>query len=149
MTRTAGPAPFRNTRCVMPFAVKLNSVKPGGIILVLYFGNKDGRSPIVSWLRELCRKMWAEAGGPGVGVIGLCMTGNFAISLMADEAVLAPVASEPALPLAPWTPSRKGALAVTEVELAGALRRCIADQPIMALRFSGDPISPAERLDAL
>src|SRR5436309_15953960 len=40
----------------------------------IYLLSKDGRSPIVSWLRELCRKMWAEAGGPGVGVIGLCMT---------------------------------------------------------------------------
>jgi dienelactone hydrolase len=107
--------------------------------------SKNGGSPIV----ELCSKIWAECGGPGVGVIGLCMTGNFAISLMADEAVLAPVASEPALPLAPWTPRRKAALAVTEVELAGALRRCIAGQPIMALRFSGNAYSTSERFDAL
>jgi dienelactone hydrolase len=115
----------------------------------IYLFAKNGGSPIVSWLRELCQKVWAEAGGPGVGVIGLCMTGNFAISLMADESVLAPVASEPALPVGTFTASRRAALAVTEVELAGAIRRCAAGQPIMALRFSGDTISPGDRLDAL
>src|SRR5262249_39059452 len=42
-----------------------------------------GGSPVVTWLRALCRRAKADCGGPGVGVIGLCLTGNFAISLMA------------------------------------------------------------------
>jgi uncharacterized protein (DUF2235 family) len=68
---------------------------------------------------------------------------------MADDAVLAPIASEPALPLCAPTASRKAALAVTPAELAGAVRRCIAGQPIMMLRFSGDTMSPTERFAAL
>ena len=48
-----------------------------------------GGSPIVDWLRALCRKVKADCGGLGVGAIGLCLTGNFAISLMADDSVLA------------------------------------------------------------
>jgi dienelactone hydrolase len=110
---------------------------------------KNGGSPIVGWLRALCHKARADCGGSGVGVIGLCLTGNFAISLMADETVLAPVASEPALPLCAPTASRKAALAVTPAELGGAIRRCVTGQPIMALRFSGDAISPAQRFAAL
>jgi len=115
----------------------------------IYLFSKNGGSPIVSWLRALCHRAKQECGGPGVGVIGLCLTGNFAISLMADDAVLAPVASEPALPLFALTESRRAALAVTQTELAGAVQRCAAGQPIMALRFSGDAISPAERFAAL
>jgi len=56
-------------------------------------------SPIVDWLRSLCRKVWDECGGRGVGVIGMCLTGNFAITLLAEESVLAPVVCQPTLPL--------------------------------------------------
>jgi dienelactone hydrolase len=115
----------------------------------IYLLAKNGGSPIVDWLRALCQKIWSDCGGLGVGVIGLCMSGNFAISLMAEESVIAPVASEPALPLLAFTHSRKEALAVTPAERAGAVRRCIAGQPIMALRFSGDAYSPAERFATL
>src|SRR6266508_3673478 len=54
--------------------------------------------PIVDWLRALCRAAHAELGGPGVGVIGMCLTGNVALALMADPSVTAPIASQPSLP---------------------------------------------------
>jgi dienelactone hydrolase len=56
-------------------------------------------SPIVDWLRALCQHVRQERNLPGVGVIGMCLTGNFAISLMGDDSVLASVASQPAMPL--------------------------------------------------
>jgi len=115
----------------------------------IYLFAKGGGSPIVDWLRALCHKIWVDCDGPGVGVIGLCLTGNFAISLAADETVIAPVASEPALPVFTPTTSRKAALAVPPNELEGAIRRCVAGQTIMALRFSYDPKSPCQRFSAL
>ena len=115
----------------------------------IYLLASGGGSPILSWLRALCQQIWADCDGPGVGVVGLCLTGNFAISLMADDAVIAPVASEPALPLFTPTASRRAALAITPDELEGATRRCAAGQPIMALRFSDDAKSPPERFSAL
>ena len=55
-------------------------------------------SPITNWLRALCRSLHAELGGKGVGAIGMCLTGNFALALMVDSAVMAPVLSQPSLP---------------------------------------------------
>ena len=55
-------------------------------------------SPVTDWLRALCRHAHAECGGPGVGAVGMCLTGNFALALMVDESVMAPVLSQPSLP---------------------------------------------------
>jgi hypothetical protein len=62
----------------------------------LFSTNKS--SPIVDWLKALCRDITAHRAFPGVGVIGMSLTGNFALSLIADDSVLAAVASQPALP---------------------------------------------------
>ena len=56
-------------------------------------------SPVVDWLRALCRELTVKHKVEGVAVIGMCLTGNFAISLMADENVLAGVAAQPSLPV--------------------------------------------------
>jgi dienelactone hydrolase len=58
-----------------------------------------GTSPVTRWLRELARRAHAECGGPGVGAIGLCFTGNFALTMALDPAVVAPVLGHPSLPL--------------------------------------------------
>src|SRR5262245_5896041 len=50
-------------------------------------------SPITDWLRALCRDLHGEIGGKGVGAIGMCLTGNFALALMVDPSVMAPVLS--------------------------------------------------------
>jgi dienelactone hydrolase len=55
-------------------------------------------SPIVQWLKELARLAHRECGGPGVGVIGMCLTGNFALAMAVDPAVVAPVLAQPSLP---------------------------------------------------
>ena len=53
----------------------------------------DKASPVTQWLRSLARYAHEQCGGPGVGAIGMCFTGNFALSMMLDESVLAPVLS--------------------------------------------------------
>src|SRR4051812_48606641 len=56
-------------------------------------------SPVASWLRALARLAHAECGGPGVGAVGMCFTGNFALSMMLEPSVRAPVLCQPSLPL--------------------------------------------------
>ncbi|MGC9539678.1 dienelactone hydrolase family protein [Streptomyces sp. UG1] len=58
-----------------------------------------GTSPVVAWLRGLARVAHAECGGPGVGAVGLCFTGNFALTMTLEPAVIAPVVNHPSLPL--------------------------------------------------
>jgi dienelactone hydrolase len=106
---------------------------------------RGGRSPVVDWLRQLCRQAHAECGGSGVGVIGMCLTGNFAISLMADERVLAPVASQPALPMG-FTRAAKASLGLPREDVEAARRRGI---PLLGLRFRDDPLCPRERFATL
>ena len=58
-----------------------------------------GASPVTAWLRALARKAMDECGGLGVGAVGMCFTGNFALSMMLEPAMLAPVLAQPSLPL--------------------------------------------------
>jgi len=114
----------------------------------------DGQRPVVTWLRALCRHARIACGSSGVGVIGMCLTGNFAIALMADDSVLAPVSSQPALPPVGWLPGPLGtagraAVAVTSDELASAQARAQAGVSLLCLRFSNDRISPMERFQAI
>ena len=51
----------------------------------------NGSSPVTGWLRALARHAHQACGGPGVGAIGMCFTGNFALSMMLEPAMLAPV----------------------------------------------------------
>lgn len=107
-------------------------------------------SPITQWLRALCRAVHAERGGPGVGAIGMCLTGNFALSLMVDEAMMAPVLSQPSLPL-PLGEERSAALHVSPEELAIIKARCAKDPglKVLGLRFKGDRSCPAARFETL
>ena len=106
---------------------------------------KNKSSPITKWLKALCRQAKQECGGKGVGVIGMCLTGGFVLSLMADENVIAPVASQPSLPFG-ITSSHKAALGVSPEELAVAKERANNGVPILALRFSEDKTSPQEKV---
>jgi dienelactone hydrolase len=109
---------------------------------------KCGSSPITDWLRALCRAVYRECGGPGVGAIGMCLTGNFALSLMVDEAVMAPVLSQPSLPL-PFSRGHRAALHVSPDELDAAKRRAARGCGVLGLRFTADPLCPPERFESL
>lgn len=98
-------------------------------------------SPITDWLRALAKHAHETCGGKGVGAIGMCFTGNFALNLMLEPSVLAPVLSQPSLPL-----GQKGGMHIEPGEL-----RCIKDRmdkedlTVLAYRFEGDPLCRDER----
>ncbi|MEM9561600.1 MAG: dienelactone hydrolase family protein [Actinomycetota bacterium] len=106
-------------------------------------------SPIVSWLRQLAADLHAECGGPGVGAIGMCLTGGFALPMMVEPAVVAPVLSQPSLPL-PFGRRRQGDLGVSPDELA-TIRARVADEPcpVLAMRFTNDGFVRKSRFDRL
>lgn len=102
-------------------------------------------SPIVDWLRALANQAHAEQGGKGVGAIGMCFTGNFALGMMLGTKLLAPVLSQPSLPL-----FRKTGLHASDEEIAAAKERIAVDGArILGLRFRDDPLCPAERFQRL
>ncbi|MFK7989886.1 MAG: dienelactone hydrolase family protein [Sandaracinaceae bacterium] len=105
-------------------------------------------SPITDWLRALCRHAHAEQGGVGVGAIGMCISGNFALSLMVDEAVMAPVLSQPSLPVGKTRAQRRG-LHVSARELRWIRKRVEGGARVLGLRFTHDPLCPPERFDRL
>jgi dienelactone hydrolase len=98
-------------------------------------------SPVVGWLRALARHEHARAGGPGVGVVGMCFTGGFALAMAVDDLVLAPVLSQPSLPF-----RRKDTIDTSPADLAIVRGRCAAEGlQVLGLRFDGDPFVPSER----
>jgi dienelactone hydrolase len=106
-------------------------------------------SPVVSWLRSLARSLHEECGGPGVGVVGMCLTGGFALAMIADAPVLAPVLSQPSLPL-PIGVRRRADLGLSRSDLEAAKHQCAArDLTVLGLRFTGDKMSPPERFETL
>ncbi len=110
---------------------------------------KRQSSPITNALRALCRRAHAECGGAGVGAIGMCLTGNFALSLMVDESVMAPVLSQPSLPF-PVGHARKRDLHVSDEELDCIKRRVREEHvQVLGLRFTQDPMCPPERFRRL
>src|ERR1700730_17529604 len=106
-------------------------------------------SPIVDWLRALARRTHEECGGRGVGAIGLCLTGEFAIAMMTEPKVIAPALAEPSLPL-PVTPANRAAIDASEHEIACArLRLRDEDLTMIGLRFRGDPLVPGKRIESV
>jgi dienelactone hydrolase len=105
-------------------------------------------SPITDWLRALARALHAELGGRGVGAVGMCITGNFALALMVDDALMAPVLSQPSLPFQLGAGRRAG-LHVSDDALVTIKRRAASGVPVLGLRFTGDPACPAERFARL
>ena len=105
-------------------------------------------SPIVTWLRALARDAHAACGGPGVGAIGMCLTGGFALAMMVDNTVVAPVLSQPSMPF-PVSRAHRCDLGISDADLAQVRARCAAGTPVMGLRFTGDWTSPAERFERL
>jgi dienelactone hydrolase len=77
----------------------------------------------------------------------MCFTGNFALAMMTEPAVVAPVLSQPSLPLRIGE-ARKAAIGVSAEEIACAKRRFKEeDLSMIGLRFLGDPFVPDSRFD--
>ena len=101
-------------------------------------------SPVTVWLRSLARLAHGECGGPGVGAIGMCFTGNFALTMMLEPAMLAPVLSQPSLPL-----DDPAGIEIAPEELTAVRERLERDDlTVMAYRFAGDRFCRAQRFAA-
>ncbi len=101
-------------------------------------------SPVTRWLMALTREAHAECGGPGVGAIGMCFTGNFALTMMLEPSMLAPVLSQPSLPF-----DNPAALEISEDELKTVSERLEQeDLAVLAYRFEGDKFCQAQRFKA-
>jgi dienelactone hydrolase len=104
----------------------------------------NASSPVIDWLRALAAHAHPLCGGRGVGAIGMCFTGNFALSLMLEPAVRAPVLSQPSLPLL-----QRGGMHIAPDELARVKARMQReDLTVLAYRFAGDAFCRAERFAA-
>ncbi|MEZ5179311.1 MAG: dienelactone hydrolase family protein [Acidimicrobiales bacterium] len=111
---------------------------------------RNETSPITTWLRALARDEHERCGGPGVGVVGMCLTGGFALAMMVDPVVAAPVLSQPSLPFV-LSKGHKADVNLTPADLAAVKARCAAepDLCVLGLRFTGDKLAPGERFATL
>ncbi|MEM7079324.1 MAG: dienelactone hydrolase family protein [Pseudomonadota bacterium] len=142
----------RNFRVVMPHLVgPLGRISLLGNTLRVFCMRKEFKmfernqsSPVVDWVKALCRDLRDEQGCERIGVIGMCLTGNFAISLIAEDSVLAAVASQPSLPAQDQT-----ALHMSEAEISAARDRLDEVGPMLALRFEEDKLCAGQRFKAI
>ena len=105
---------------------------------------RGASSPVTLWLRGLAGMAHGESGGAGVGAIGMCFTGNFALTMMLEPSVLAPVVCQPSLPM-----NDPGGLEISDGELGEISRRLEReDLSVLAYRFQGDSFCRAERFAA-
>jgi dienelactone hydrolase len=102
-------------------------------------------SPVVAWLRALAAHEHERCGGPGVGAVGMCFTGGYALAMAADDRIVAPVLSQPSCPF-PVTAAQRCAIDICDEDLQAVRRRCAEDGlQVVGLRFKGDRFVPAER----
>lgn len=104
-------------------------------------------SPITDWLRGLARQLSAETDGP-VGALGMCVTGGFALALVAEDCVVAPVLSQPSLPFGvfPWQQKDLGIDHSTLTKLKDRVAKGLC---VLGLRYTGDLMVPARRFARL
>jgi dienelactone hydrolase len=105
-------------------------------------------SPVTVWLRKLAAAEHERCGGPGVGVVGMCFTGGFALAMMVDDVVLAPVLSQPSLPF-PISKKFKADIGISDSDLARVKARSEAGTCVLGLRFSNDTFCVEDRFETL
>ena len=104
--------------------------------------------PAIDWLRALAREAHQRCGGPGVGAVGMCFTGGFALAMATEPEMLAPVLSQPSLPIGAG--ARRAALGLSDADLLTVKQRAEdEDLCVLGLRFSDDPFVRAERFATL
>ncbi len=104
--------------------------------------------PAIDWLRALARRMHERCGGPGVGAVGMCFTGGFALAMATEPEMLAPVLSQPSLPIGQGRRAKD--LGLSDRDLLAVRERAEADDIcVLGLRFSDDRLSPPQRFASL
>jgi dienelactone hydrolase len=106
-------------------------------------------SPVVAWLRALAASEHERCGGPGVGAVGMCFTGGYALAMATDDRLLVPVLSQPSMPI-PVTKARRRSIDCSPADLDIVKGRCAAQGlEVIGLRFTTDRFVPAERFQFL
>ncbi|MEU4192138.1 dienelactone hydrolase family protein [Kribbella sp. NPDC026611] len=109
----------------------------------------NAERPITKYLRAVATDLAARTPGRGVGVIGMCFTGGFALATAVEDVVTAPVLSQPATPF-PVTPKLRRDPGVSQQELEVVKERTRTDGLcVLGMRFSGDRAVPPERFATL
>ena len=102
-------------------------------------------SPVIDWLRDLAAHEHERCGGPGVGAIGMCFTGGFALAMATDDRLLAPVLSQPSLPLG-VTKRQRSTIDISDDDLAVVKQRCTqGGLEVLGMRFRSDRLVPSDR----
>jgi dienelactone hydrolase len=104
-------------------------------------------TPLAGWLRDLARTLHTACGGPGVGVVGMCVTGGFALAAMVDPSVAAPVLAQPAVPV-PLSSGRAADLGLAPDDLDRVVERARAGCPVLGVRYRTD-VSTGTRFETL
>jgi dienelactone hydrolase len=104
-------------------------------------------SPIISWLRALARSLHQEVGGKGVGAVGMCFSGGFALGMMVDDIMVAPVLSQPSLPFAVGK-ARAVDLNLSPDDAVVIAERAAQGCEVLGLRFDKDKLV-GDRFSAL
>ncbi|HQZ35930.1 MAG TPA: dienelactone hydrolase family protein [Ilumatobacteraceae bacterium] len=101
-------------------------------------------SPIIAFLRALARNLHNELGGPGVGALGMCFSGGFALGMMVDDIMIAPVLSQPSMPFAVGIGKKKAVrsadLNLSPDDALTVARRAAEGCQVLGLRYTGDPL---------
>src|SRR4029077_1385426 len=127
------PSLFGDPGRAITIAHGLKVMVKGGVSREFRAFAANASSPVTAWLRALAAHAHPLCGGKGVGAIGMCFTGNFALSMMLEPAMLAPVLSQPSLPFA-----RAGGMHIAPDELRAVKERLEReDLTVLAYRFEG------------
>jgi dienelactone hydrolase len=94
-------------------------------------------APMATWLRSLARSLHEELGGPGVGALGMCFTGGFALAMMVDDSIAAPVVAQPAAPF-PIGKGRAADLNLSPADTEAVVARAAAGCQVLGLRYRKD-----------
>ncbi|HET7388458.1 MAG TPA: dienelactone hydrolase family protein [Nocardioidaceae bacterium] len=104
-------------------------------------------TPVAGWLRSVARELHAELGGPGVGALGMCFTGGYALAMMVDAPVVAPVVCQPSTPF-PFGKARAASLGLSDRDLEVVKQRAAAGCAVLGLRYRRDAAT-GSRFDTL
>ncbi|MGB8649781.1 MAG: dienelactone hydrolase family protein [Mycobacteriales bacterium] len=122
-----------------PIGVRNTAATIGKVCISSEFNTwRAGRtSPVTRWLSALAEELHGELGGPGVGALGMCFSGGFALAMMVGGHVAAPVLSQPSMPF-PVTPRLAADLNLSPADLAAVKEQVAAGCPVLGLRYRGD-----------
>ena len=110
--------------------------------------SRRASSPVVLWLRELATRAHEELWWAGCGCGRNKRDRGFALAMAVDDRMLAPVPSQPSLPVA-ITPDRRRTIDISPADLDIVQARCENGLQVLGTRFHCDQMSPSGRFALL